>query len=158
MPRRVAPATDLTSQSPAALVQLSGRPMVEVAEATLQAGRSMVAQWAQLEPIVDALIVKVKALVESDAITGQDAAKLLSLAAGTVQKVGVTAQGMFRSSDGLTRLALLLEGPARPAPQKLSEKQMVDVVIASVTRLAKERKRCVCGYIKDAVDVTPAEV
>ena len=135
--------------------QLTGKPVVEIAQATLAAGASLVQAWRDLEPIVRSLTAKVKVMAEGE-LTGHEAAKLLGQAANVVQKVGAASQGMLRASDGMQRLALLLdEGVQRVNPKAMSEKQLASLVLETAKQIAKDRGACpICA--DTPTDVTPA--
>jgi hypothetical protein len=149
-----ASATDLTAVS--GLSGLTGQRLVDVGRATLDAGESYVQSWRDLEPLVRTLTEKVKTHVDSVDVQGEEAAKLLSLCASVLQKVGAAGQGMLRSTEGLTRLAMLLEGPKveRPHPQKMTEGQLASIVLTVAKKIAKETGACpICAELPK--DVTP---
>jgi hypothetical protein len=126
------------------LSQLSGQPVVAVSQATLKAASSLIATWEELEPIVKALIGKVKAYAGDPAVDREDAAKLLSSVASVVQKVAMASTGVLRASEGMSKLALLLDvgRVQRVAPGKQTEKQLIGTVIEAVKRLVIPGKQC----------------
>src|SRR5262245_47991104 len=111
MARRPTPprsrARDLMAD-PAGLSALNDQPLVEVAKATLETARSILRSWDDLEPIVRALVSKVRAHVDSKDVKPADAARLLSTTARVVQQLAAASQGVMRAADGEHRLALLL--------------------------------------------------
>lgn len=147
------PVTDLTNGH---FPKLTGKPVVEIAQATLEAGASLVDAWRRLEPIVRTLTDKVQVMASGE-LTGPEAAKLLSMAANVVQKVGAASQGMLRASDGMHRLGTLLDGGVtRVSPRQLTEKQLASLVLETARTIAKERGQCpICA--EAPVDVTPPE-
>jgi hypothetical protein len=139
-PRKVV-ATDLTQS--VGLSGLNGRPVVDVARATLDAGASLVQAWRDLEPIARKLTTKMSAYVEEDDFDGVEGVKLLSLCASVTQKMGQAATMMLRASEGQSRLALLMEGGVkRTEPKQMTEKQLTGVVIGVARRLQKETGVC----------------
>lgn len=145
------PVTDLTNGH---FHKLTGQPVVDIAKATLEAGSSLVDAWRRLEPIVRSLTAKVQVMADGE-LTGPEAAKLLGMAANVVQKVGAASQGMLRASDGMQRLALLLDGGVqRVSPKALTEKQLASLVLETARQIAKDRGACpICA--DTPVDVTP---
>lgn len=141
------PAQDLTAAS--GLTALSGRPVLEVADATLKAGASLVHDWDQLRPIVRALIKKVQAEVDADDFKPGEAAKLLSTCATVVQKVGAASTGVLRASEGMSKLALLLDAGKvkRADPRVLTEKQLLATLLATLKAFQRPGKPCIqCGH------------
>lgn len=140
-----APATDLTAARE--LTALSGMPVVDVARATLDAGRRLLASWDDLEPLVRTLTKKVRARVEGDELEPAEEARLLSLCASVVQRVGAASTAVLRASEGQARLGLVLQGGVeRPKPKQMTEQQLAAVVIETVKKIALERQTCVCGF------------
>jgi hypothetical protein len=149
------PAQDLTAAS--GLTALSGRPVLEVADATLKAGASLVHDWEQLRPIVRALIKKVQAEVDADDFKPGEAAKLLSTCATVVQKVGAASTGVLRASEGMSKLALLLDAGRvkRTQPAQMTEKQLAAVVLETAAKIVKKTGRCpICTPIAVSAKVT----
>lgn len=128
------------------IAPLNGQRVVDVAETTLAAGKSMVAHWEGLEPIVGELTKRVRKYVEASGadMQPQEASKLLVTAASVVDKLAKAAQQMIRASEGQSRLAVLLSGgvPKRADPAAMSEKQLVGVVLEVAKRLKKESGTC----------------
>ena len=134
---------------------MNGRRVVDVARETLDAAEALTRPWRKLAPIIEQLTERVQAQVTADEFEGYEAAKLLNLCASVVQKVGQASGGMLRASDGLHKLALLLSGGIeRPSPKTLTEKQMAQLVIETVKRLAKEQGRCPVCEVKTVTTVT----
>jgi hypothetical protein len=151
-------ATDLTNLH-GRLDGLTGRPMVEVARATLDAGSSLVAAWRDLEPVVRTLTKKVRRYAERPTVEDEKAARLLGQCARVVQQVGAAAQGILRATEGQARLALLLEGgrPQRVAPAQLTERQLVSVVMEVAKKVKQEGGVCpVCTTTVEVKSVEPA--
>ena len=141
-------AQDLTAAT--GITSLSGRPVQEVADATLKAGASLVATWTDLEPIVKKLTKKVHQEVDRDDFKPGDAAKLLSLCATVSQKVGAASTGVLRASEGMSKLALLLDAGRvqRVHPRELTQKQLIATVVETVKQLRNPKKPCpVCAAL-----------
>ena len=136
------PATDLTAAS--GLTALSGKPVAEVADATLKAGASLVRDWDELRPIVQQLIRRVRTHCEHTSIQGPEALKALSTCATVVQKVGAAATSVLRASEGMSKLALLLDAGRvrRAAPNQLTEKQLAAVVLEAAKKIVEKTGRC----------------
>jgi hypothetical protein len=136
------PAQDLTAAS--GLSALSGRPVVEVADATLAAGASLLREWQELEPIVRQLIRRVKEHCEHETIRGAEALKALSACATVVQKLGVAGTSVLRASEGMSKLALLLSAGTvrRVAPGEQSQKQLAGVVLEAAKRIVEQTGHC----------------
>jgi hypothetical protein len=151
------PATDLTAAS--GLTALSGRPVVEVADATLKAGASLVRDWEALRPIVSSLIKKVQAEVDRDDFKAGEAAKLLSTCATVTQKLGAAGTSVLRASEGMSKLALLLDAGRvrRASPTQMTEKQLAAVVLETATKIVKRTGKCpICTPIAAGAKVTDA--
>jgi hypothetical protein len=151
------PAQDLTAAS--GLTALSGRPVVEVADATLKAGASLVRDWEELRPIVSSLIKKVRREVDADDFKPGEAAKLLSTCATVTQKVGAAATSVLRASEGMSKLALLLDAGrvTRTRPTQMTEKQLAAVVLETATKIVKRTGRCpICTPVAATAKVTDA--
>ena len=137
---RPALATDLLQPQ---IAGLNGRPVVEVAKATLDAGSSFIQSWRDLEPIVKKLTKVVSDFVNDTEIDPMEAAKLLSLTASVVQKVGQAATTVLRASEGQSRLAILMEGGTqRVQPKAMTEKQLVETVLATARKIQAETGSC----------------
>jgi len=146
----MAAATDLTqAQGNGAL---SGREVADVQQATLKAGRALLETWSDLEPIVKKLVKVVRTFVDDDdEIDGAGATKLLSQCATVVQRVGAAAVGVLRASEGMTKLALLLDvgSPKRKAPEAMTQKQLIGVVLEAVKQSWRAGTPCpTCGTTK----------
>ena len=144
---RQPPAHDLTAAT--GITQLSGRPVQEVADATLKAGASLVQTWTDLEPIVKALTKKVHAEVEADDFKPGEAARLLSLCATVSQKVGAASTGVLRASEGMSKLALLLDAGRvqRVHPREMTQKQLLQTMVATLKAVQRPGKPCIqCGH------------
>lgn len=155
-----APATDLTAAR--GLAGLSGARIIDVGNATLDAGATLIKRWAELEPLVQTLTEKVKRHAEAEEVQGEDAARLLNLCASVSQKVGAAATNVLRASEGQARLALLLAGPKaeKPSPTKMSEKQLAAVVLEAAKQIAADTGSCpVCTVTHEVkpVNGTAAE-
>jgi hypothetical protein len=149
------PATDLTAAS--GLTQLSGRPVVEVADATLKAGKSLLAEWHELEPIVKQLIRRVREHCEHERIQGAEAMKALAQCATVVQKIGAASTGVLRASEGLSKLALLLDAgrTRRLSPQDQSQKQLAATFLELGAQIVKKTGRCpLCQPVEATAKVT----
>ena len=148
------PAQDLTAAS--GLTALSGKPVQEVAAATLKAGKSLLAEWEQLEPIVKQLIRRVKEHCEHEKIRGPEALKALASCATVVQKLGAAGTSVLRASEGMSKLALLLDAGTvrRSRPSEMTEKQLLDTLIAFGKRLHKEGKPCLWCGAKPAIETS----
>jgi predicted RecB family endonuclease len=149
------PAQDLTAAS--GLSQLSGRPVVEVADATLAAGKSLLAEWQQLEPIVKQLIRRVRDHCEHEKIQGAEALKALAQCASVVQKLGAAGTSVLRASEGMSKLALLLDaGRIRRAhPKDQSQKQLAATFLELGAQIVKKTGRCpLCQPVEASAKVT----
>ena len=137
------PATSLVD--PDGLARLSGQPVLAVQQATLKAGQSLVRDWDALRPIVQKLTVLVRDYVEGDAaLKPTDAAKLLSQCAGVIQKLSMASTGVLRASEGMAKLALLIDAGTvrRPDPAKQTEKQLAVAVVEATRRMVVPGKQC----------------
>jgi len=151
------PATSLVD--PDGLSRLSGQPVLAVQEATLKAGQSLVATWTDLEPIVRRLTLVVRQFVEGDSRIGApDAAKLLSQCAGVIQKLSMASTGVLRASEGMAKLALLLDAGTvrRPDPAKQTEKQLAVAVVEATRRMVIPGKQCPTCHVLVPVEAPPA--
>jgi hypothetical protein len=151
------PAQDLTAAS--GLTQLSGRPVVEVADATLKAGTSLVQTWTELEPITKQLIRRLREHCEHKQIQGPEALKALAMTATVVQKVGAAAANVLRASEGMSKLALLLDaGRLRRAhPRDQSQQQLAATFLELAGQIVKKTGRCpFCQPVEASAKVTDA--
>jgi hypothetical protein len=151
------PAQDLTAAS--GLTQLSGRPVVEVADATLKAGASLLTEWHELEPIVKQLIRRVREHCEHEKITGVEAMKALAQCASVVQKLGAAGTSVLRASEGMSKLALLLDaGRLRRAhPRDQSQQQLAATFLELAGQIVKKTGRCpFCQPVEASAKVTDA--
>lgn len=149
------PAQDLTAQT--GLSALSGKPVVEVADATMAAARRLLGEWEELEPIVKQLIRRVKVHCEHDTIRGAEALKALSACATVTQKLAVAGTSVLRASEGMSKLALLLSAgrAQRAAPSQLTEKQLAALMIeAAKVHVEKTGKCPICTPIAAGATVT----
>ena len=137
---------------------INGQSVVAVAESTLAAGASMVDAWHQLEPLVRTLTKRVGASLKSHKRTPAEDAKLLSLCATVIHRVGGAAQGVLRATEGQAKLAVLLQAGQAPrkAASQLTEKQLAGVVLEAAKRIVEKTGRCpVCMPIAVSAKVTP---
>lgn len=135
-------ATDLTATT--GLTSLSGKPVVEVADATLKAASSMLREWQELEPIVKQLIRRVREHCEHGKITGPESLKALGSCATVVQKLGAAGTSVLRASEGMAKLALLLDAGRvqRQRPHEMTEKQLAAVVLETAKKIVDRTGRC----------------
>lgn len=134
---------------------VNGQPIVEIAQTTLRSGASLVAVWDELEPIVRSLIGRVRTFVDSDApLKPVETTKLLSQCAGVVQKLSHTGQGILRASEGLSKLALLMDAGKvkRAHPSELTQKQLAGVLVETLKKLGDDGPCPLCHTAK-AIDV-----
>lgn len=131
---------------------LHGADIADVAQETLDTGKSLLAQWNELEPIVRQLTALLRQHVEAAdpewAASPVKAANLLATVASVVEKTSRSAQSVLKASEGLSRLAVLIMGgvPERPDTAKLSEKQLAGVVVEACRRMYQEQGICpVCA-------------
>jgi hypothetical protein len=126
------------------LSALSGQRVVDLARTTLDAGEALVATWTDLEPIVKALIAKVRRHAEQPAVAEEKAVGLLRECANVSARLSQAATSVLRASEGQVRLAVLLEGPRpqRRAPGELTERQLVAVVLETARRVKVEQGTC----------------
>lgn len=146
------PATSLAD--PDGLTRLSGQPVAEVSRATLKAGRTLVAAWERLEPVVTKLTELVQAEVDAGEL--EDPAKLLGQCASVIQKLSMASTGVLRASEGMTKLAMLLDvhnGHAvRRSPAEQSQKQLIAAVVGTVQKLVIPGKQCPACHVLVPVD------
>ena len=146
-------ATDLTTHGYRAV---NGEPIVAISESTLAAGASMLEAWRALEPLVRTLTKRVSDALEHEATDLRGSAQLLGTCSTVVQRVGTAAQGMLRTSEGLAKLTVLLSAgrPQRLSPGKLSQQQLVGMVLETAKQLHTQGTACpVCGVGPLAIDV-----
>jgi hypothetical protein len=151
------PAQDLTAAS--GLTALSGRPVVEVADATLKAGQSLIAEWTEFRPMVRALTKKVAREIERDDFQPGEAARLLSAIATVTQKIGAAATSVLRASEGMSKLALLLDAgrTRRLDPKDQSQKQLAVTFLELGSQIVKKTGRCpLCQPVEATAKVTDA--
>lgn len=149
------PATDLTAAT--GLTALSGTPVAQVAAATLAAGAALVAEWRELEPIVKQLIRRVRYTVEHEHIKDAEALHALAMTATVVAKVGAASTGILRASEGMSKLALLLDAGRvrRSHPGELTEKQLAAVVLETAKKIVDRTGRCpLCQPVEASAKVT----
>jgi len=141
-------ATDLCAQT--GLAQLSGQRVVELARKTMDTAETLVGTWADLEPIVKVLIGRVKEYAQRPEVEAVTATKLLRECATVSSQLSSAATGVLRASEGQVRVAVLLEGPTpqRVAPEQLTEKQLVAIVLETVKKMKAESGSCpVCSVV-----------
>ena len=136
-------ATDLTAVS---LRSVNGESVVAIADATLKSGASMLRTWDEFEPIVRDLTTKLATYARSDEVESGKAARLLSLSASVVQKLGQAAQGMLRTSEGLSKLSLLLDvgRVKRRHPSEMTQKELAGVLVETLKKLGADGPCPVC--------------
>lgn len=133
---------------------INGQHISDIAATTLKSGASMVAVWDDLEPICKQLVARVRRHVDSDegkALSPTATTKLLMACASVVAKVGAASQGMLRASEGLQKLALLLDvgRVKRSHPKDLTEKQLAATLVETLKKIAHEGPVCpVCNAVK----------
>jgi hypothetical protein len=144
-------ATLAVSPAASPLTAYSGRRLIDAADATLTMADEMLAHWRGLEPIVRELVRVVRAQVEAPppkAPTTAAQLDLLQRAAMVVDRLSRAGATMFKVSEGQARLMAFLSGgiARRPDPGRLSERQLVGVVLEVARRVATERGACpLCG-------------
>ena len=123
---------------------INGKPMLEVAEATLKMASEQIGHWNELEPVVRSLISKVKGCVDSPDYKDDEAADLLVKCANSLKTLQNVATSFVKVSDGMTRLAFMVEGPRleKQRPSSMTEKQMASIVVETVKKMAKDAKIC----------------
>ena len=144
------PATSLVD--PDGLTRLSGQPVAEVSRATLEAGKSLVATWTDLEPIVKQLTANVQKFVtEQQELDVVASGKLLATCASVIQKLSMASTGVLRASEGMAKLAMLLDvhnGTAtRRSPAEQSQKQLIAAVVGTVRKLVIPGKQCPACHV-----------
>src|SRR5262249_29990273 len=131
----------------------NGERVLEVQSQTLAAGHRLLDTWAELEPIVKALIALVRSEVEAGEI--EKPASLLSQCAVVVQKVGAAASGVLKPSEGLAKLSLILDAsrPMRRAPGDQSQRDNLQVVLACTKAIWESGQPCPTCERPHAVEV-----
>ena len=123
---------------------LNGTPMIEVAKKTLEAGKRQVNEWETLEPIAQTLISRLKTAVDQSEYSASEAADLLGKCSKAMLTLQQTSRSLLQATEGLTRLALLVEGPRieRSDPKKMTEKQQIALVVGTVKKIAQDTGIC----------------
>lgn len=137
---------------------VNGQKYSDVARTTLESGASMVAVWDDLEPICKQLVTRVRTHVDSDEgqqLSPTATTKLLMACASVVAKVGTASQGMLRASEGLQKLALLMDlgTVKRKHPSELTQKQLAGLLVETLKKLGEDGPCPVCKAEK-ALEVT----
>jgi len=146
------PATSLVD--PDGLTRLSGQPVADVSRATLEAGKSLVAAWTDLEPVVRKMTEVVRAYAEDEQVKPKEAMILLSQCAGVIQKLSMASTGVLRASEGMSKLALLLDAGTikQSRPADMTQKQLVGAVVSTVQKLVIPGKQCPACHVLVPID------
>lgn len=136
-----------------------GERLVEAIESTLAAGERCIADFNQLDPIVQQLVTRLRDEIArtNSTLDAVAAARHLTNATTCVDRLAKAAQAFLRTTDALGRLAVLLQGGVakKPDPKTLTEKQMVGVIIETAKRIKADTGTCpVCD--SKVVEAEPA--
>ena len=118
--------------------------MVEVAKLTLETGMRQVKAWEDMEPVATMLIARLKEAVDTPEYDANEAADLLTKCSKAMLTLQQTSRSLLQATEGLTRLAVLVEGPKieRSDPKRMTEKQMASIVVETVKKMAKDTGIC----------------
>jgi hypothetical protein len=147
--------TDLTAAS---LDAVNGESLRQIATHTLASGARLTDAWDRLEPIVRALIKLVETDIEQHTVA--DPARLLAQCATVVQKLGIAATGMFKATEGLQKLRLLLAVGTmeRTPPTARSNRQLIDVIVGTLQKAHTKGQPCPVCHLVAPLEITTAAV